>query len=955
MSSITVPIFRNAEVLIVGSSLAAVAAALEIRQTGQSVLLVSDLSYMGSDLAGHLKLWPGDWVTSEPVLQRIFSDSGELPVRPGVIKRVLEEELLKAGVEFLFQSRPVALLRDEAGHMGGVLLATRTSLLGVTCRSLVDASEGGLLAHLADVPLQKRHGTTSVTEWTVLGRGKPDSWPGSLEELKPSFVQNQAEGETTYRAFRLGVDSSVLGEDPRAAEHIARSMLVDESVLITADLLVRPGISMRDVSGGPVASVTQLESDHLQPFPGLWLLNTLLPVSAEGLEALFDPAQSMAFGRRVGQAIAAQSTRPASSEDLLPASNGNEVGDFRFAPAFLRKSQGSLTFPLWGFPLMGDYDVVVSGGGTGGAPAGIAAARSGASTLVLEMQHGLGGVGTLGLISSYWFGNRTGFTAELDREVSRYDSWSRSNDGSGWSTEVKSRVYHRLLQDAGGTAWIGTFVFGVQMEGDKITGLLVSTPYGCGLVRTGAVVDATGDSDVAAAAGAPCRQIGAEHLAVQGSGLSPRVHPGAQYQNSDHTFIDDTDPIGVTSAYVQARAKYPAAFDTASILNTRERRQIIGEAEISPLDILAGRTFPDTVYIARSNFDTHGFTVHPVFMLGTPDHEPMRAQVPYRCLLPKQIDGVLVTGLGMSAHRDALPLLRMQADVQNQGYAAGLAAAESARTNVAPRHLDIRALQYKLVEKGILEPANLDHEDSFPMSSSALQEAVEGDWENLVNLAVLLAHPEETREPLRRILNEDPDLRKRADAARILGMMGDDTAAPVLQDIIKVSPWDEGWNFRGMGQFGASMSRLDTVILALGRTGDSTGADVVESKIHDLNEQASFSHCRAVALAAALLPDARLAQAIEGLLGKPGLRGHALTELETLQAQATSDPNETDPRNLSLREIYLAMGLYLAGDPNGVGREILESYTLDLRGHLARYAKALLAQNDRELLRQRLA
>ncbi len=953
MSSISVPVYRNTDVLIIGSSLAAVAAALEIKLAGNSVMLVSDLPYIGSDLAGTLQLWPGEWAEADPLLQAIFAESSSLPVRPGVIKRKLEEALLRADVSFLFQSRPVALLRDESSHVGGVLLASRTSLLGVTCRSVIDASDHGLMIRLAGLPVQSREVASSITEWIVLGKGVPASWPGSIEEIHPSFVQEQTEGTTPYRAFRLGIDSSLLGEDPRSTEHVARSLLVDENVLVTADLLVRPCTEMLATRGGVVESLGQLSASQLQPAPGLWVLNRLLPVSAASLGEWSHPAKAITFARQFGQDVVSQSTRPSSG--LYPESGGAQCGEFQFAPVFLRETMGTLTFPLWGFPDFGDYDVVVSGGGTGGAPAGIAAARSGVSTLVLETQHGLGGVGTIGLISSYWFGNRAGFTAELDEEVSRHDSWSRSKEGAGWSTEVKSRVYHRMLQKAGGRAWLGTFVFGVKMEGDKVVGLLVSTPFGCGLVNTCAVVDATGDSDVAAAAGAPCRQIGAEHVAVQGSGLSPRVHPGAQYQNSDHTFIDDTDPIGVTSAFVQARAKYPDAFDTASIVNSRERRQIIGEAEISPLDILAGRTFPDTVYIARSNFDTHGFTVHPVFMLGTPDHDPIRAHVPYRCLIPQKVDGVLVTGLGMSAHRDALPLLRMQADVQNQGYAAGVAAAESAKTGVVPRKIDTRQLQRKLAEIGIIEPANLEQGDSFPLSRDVLQKAVEGDWGNLVNLAILLAHPEETREPLRQILNDDPDSQKRAHAARILGMMGDPAAARTLLEIVNTSAWDEGWNFRGMGQFGASMSLLDQAIIALGKTREPRAREAIEAKILDLDGDAAFSHCRAVALSAAMLPHAELAEALERLLEKPGMRGHALPALRTLQSQATSDPNETDSRNLSLREIYLAMGLYLSGDPNGIGREILESYSLDLRGHFARYAKALLAQTNLELLRERLA
>ena len=46
-------------------------------------------------------------------------------------------------------------------------------------------------------------------------------------------------------------------------------------------------------------------------------------------------------------------------------------------------------------PVLGQYDVVVMGGGTAGAPAGISAAMHNAKTLVLDYLHGLGGIATL--------------------------------------------------------------------------------------------------------------------------------------------------------------------------------------------------------------------------------------------------------------------------------------------------------------------------------------------------------------------------------------------------------------------------------------------------------------------------------------------------------------------------------------------------------------------------------
>ena len=57
-------------------------------------------------------------------------------------------------------------------------------------------------------------------------------------------------------------------------------------------------------------------------------------------------------------------------------------------------------------PVLGRWDVVVVGGGTSGAPAALGAARSGARTLVIEYLDELGGVGTAGMISTYWYGLR---------------------------------------------------------------------------------------------------------------------------------------------------------------------------------------------------------------------------------------------------------------------------------------------------------------------------------------------------------------------------------------------------------------------------------------------------------------------------------------------------------------------------------------------------------------------
>ena len=933
-SPASIPVFQDVDVLIVGASSGAVSAALEVHAAGKTAMVAGDRSYFGEETAGALELWPGGIDRSDPLVRAIFPADGM--AYPASLKRTLDSALLDAGIPFLFMCRPVAVLRDQAGCMAGAVLAARTSLFAVRCKVLVDATRFGLVARLAGLPLHPRQAMPQDFGWTVLADKIPAGWEGRSEPVGTPFVCGK-EGRS-FSAFQLRADQPQGSGDLLAFEHKLRAQLLDPSVFLSADALpaVVPEFYGSEVSANDPAG---LADAAFHPSPGLILLSGLLPLDDPGQLDRID-VQVM-VGRRAGK-IAAASIRPGGvSGELVASTGGSQAGNFGFAPAFLRRETGRLEVSL-AFPSLGNWDVVVAGGGTGGAPAGISAARSGAKTLVLEIQHGLGGVGTLGLISLYYFGNRVGFTEEVDEVLEKLDPETHKK-GSAWSPELKMAAYHRMLEDAGGTAWLGSFAFGVQMDGPRVAGVLVSTPFGCGLIEAGCVVDATGSADVAAAAGAPCRVIGADHVAVQGVGLSARAHPGVRYQNSDHNFIDDSDPEGVTHAYVNARAKFPEAFDTSPLVDSRERRQIRGDIELSPLDMLAGRTFPDTLFTAISNFDTHGFVIHPVFLAVSPNKKPISAHVPFRCMLPQGIENLLVTGLGMSAHRDAIPVIRMQADVQNQGYSAGLAAATAARTNTPLRRLDIRDLQRQLVKAGVLAADVPTHEDSFPMSPEAIREAAEGDLSGLMNVAILLSHVEAGKPLLLEILRDKSDPSRRLDAAVLLGLMGEAEAVPVLSAAIDSMSWDEGWNYRGMGQFGASMSRLDVLIAAMSCKPSEEAVKVVVDKIRTLESTSHFSHSRAVAMFAAAAGGERLASALAEFLRKPGIQGHAHLDSASVVANANSDSTETEARNLSLRELHLARGLFLAGDVDSLGREILTQYANDLRGHYARHARAILA------------
>ncbi|MCJ8336174.1 MAG: hypothetical protein MJH10_18385, partial [Epibacterium sp.] len=60
------------------------------------------------------------------------------------------------------------------------------------------------------------------------------------------------------------------------------------------------------------------------------------------------------------------------------------------------------------------------------------------------------------------------------------------------------------------------------------------------------------------------------------------------------------------------------------------------EATLEPIDFIRGHRFPDTVYRAASNFDTHGFIIHPQFLIMPPDHDKLSVEVPLGCMLAQR-------------------------------------------------------------------------------------------------------------------------------------------------------------------------------------------------------------------------------------------------------------------------------------------------------------------------------
>ena len=865
------------DVVVTGGSTMGVAAAASAAEAGAKVLLVEPGAYLGTDLAGKLRLnertFRGDWPPSEALdtqLYRAFMDPvGEIGVvTPLRIKQICDRKLLDKRVPFRTWTYPVGVARDKDGEFAGLVVVSRNGLETIGAKTLIDATEFGRLAEKA--------GST----FTAFKPGKV-SFRRNLVRADPKRLETRdvevEMSDFSSRGFA-------------AAEQAARDATWEKDMLDAADTL-------------EIVENRQLVKDA----KFVWTVGLY-----SATNNLF---QSISGGETAGQAAAL-------------AAKG-------------RKTPDAVRWDTVSAPDTVTCDVLVAGAGTAGAPAAIAAARAGMKTVVCDPLYRMGGVMTDGLIDCYCYGLRIGFTTEIDKGVKEMNATVRGVGKAEW--------FRRAAREAGAEVWFGAMVVALEKKGDRVASAMVAFADGSvRRVEAKCTIDATGNADLAAMAGEETEFIDGTELSLQGAGSTAKVL-GRTYMNTDCGFVDDTDAEDLMNFTLRARQSMGAyAWDQSQVVNSRERRRMHGVAYVTPQDVIMNRTYPDIIARTYSNFDTHGQTIGAQFFIEAPHAaKPITVNLPYGCILPKKTDGLLVIGLGMSAHRDAMPILRMQPDVQNQGWAAGTAAALAVKSGVAPRAIDVKALQKQMIEKGILDESVLTLKDSFPLSDATLAQAAKTIDDGYKGLAELLT------DPARAI----PLLKQNAGlpSAHVLAMLGDGTKAQQLADAVAATnAWDEGWNYRGMDQFGRSVSWIDSYLIALGRAKAACALKPLLDKAAKLTAKDEYSHFRAVALCAEGLGDKAAVPALSALLKKGGVGGHAQRPVakagvvaipEYAYWQCGNRGIADKERSDCLRELCVARALYnLGDDAKKSGERALRAYAADPRKAYANHAKKVLGR-----------
>ncbi|MFP4176112.1 MAG: FAD-dependent oxidoreductase [Candidatus Brocadiia bacterium] len=942
-----IQIVEEHDVAVAGGSVRAVAAAVEAARCGCRVFLAAPRSYLGEDLCGTLRMWPRDEAAdSGEITSAIFAEG--IPARPMHVKKVLEKFLLEAGVSFMLCSCPTGVLRSADGKVSGLVIAGRSGHHGIAAGAVIDATEFAVVARDAGadfVPLDGATTGNSLHRRIVVARNAKGA---------ERRMQLATDPELSY--FEHTVDLDAASTDPVSVarqEQIARDRTYRKGQIRAAEKLHRvPADKVLCRGDGPRADeLSAVKTGCLEPV-GTENLYVLGPrAEVEHGVRLMEPGMGEAWGRaagtRVGEAVSGN-RRPPAKVAVSAVTGPSIAGGVRtdhgagFRSVKTSRDQCQEVEDRRMFPLLASCDVVVVGGGTSGACAAIGAARGGAQVLVLEYQEGPGGTGTVGMIGRPYHGRQAGFADEVPFP------------GDDYTTEDKMEWFRRQIAAEEGEIWTRALVCGAWVQEDRVRGVHVVTPAGGGLVEADTVVDSTGNADVAVAAGAD-HFYGDEprDIAVQGAGLPVRPLESS-YVNTDYLLVEESDMVDTARAFTGARlAIEDDAYDVGPMLQVRERRRVVGEHVLSYLDQIAERTYPDSVVYSGSDYDSHGYPSLPYFAL-LPHDDQSRNQnhpapggtcyTPYRCLLPRGLEGILVTGTGISMHRDATAMVRMQHDLHNQGYAAGAAAAMALRNDKKLTEINVRELQRHLVEIGSLPEEVLDHTDAFPMSAQDIEDAVD-DYGNAANpseagrpLAIILSHPEVAYPRLKEAF-DGADEPAKTNYAKVLGVFGESELTPCLAEKLRaVDVWDEKIMQGRMAEYAHLPTPTDGLILALGYSGGEGALEAVLEKLRMLDAGVTLSHHRAVALALEALENKAAAEPLARLLEKPGMSGHAMTELVPLP----NTPPSERRREPALREIVLARALFRCGDCEELGERVLREYLRDLRGLFRRHAATVL-------------
>ena len=409
-------------------------------------------------------------------------------------------------------------------------------------------------------------------------------------------------------------------------------------------------------------------------------------------------------------------------------------------------------------PITHRCDVLVVGGGFAGVAAALAAARAGAKVLIVEKSNCLGGAAVNCLVNPfmpYWTemdGKRVDLSAGIFKEIhDRLEHHNAMSKESFLEEELKY-ILNEMVAEANIDLLFHAYIFKVEKCDEHIASIVVATKSGEMQIEANYFIDATGDAQLAYLAGCPtalgresdhlcqpmtlCFRLGnvdvekfyasreklkiahAQSLAA-GELINPRenilvfktpIHNVLHFNTTRVVRKNPTSPVEVTEAEVLARQQVYEIYEfmkkhadglensflmmTAAEIGVRESRMIVGDYVLTEQDCRNCVKFDDGIAACNYDIDIHNpegtGTSHYYFPAGE------YYTIPYRSLIPKSAENLLVAGRCISSDHGAQASYRIMPVVCCIGEAAGSAVGLAVKQNCTVREIDVKELQNEL-------------------------------------------------------------------------------------------------------------------------------------------------------------------------------------------------------------------------------------------------------------------
>ncbi|MBQ6924965.1 MAG: FAD-dependent oxidoreductase [Kiritimatiellae bacterium] len=349
-----------------------------------------------------------------------------------------------------------------------------------------------------------------------------------------------------------------------------------------------------------------------------------------------------------------------------------------------------------------------------------------------------------------------GLFTEIHDALNEDGLYSEARSWIAFNEESLKVILDRKMAEAGVRVLFHATLCGVRTEGRRLVSASFATVGGVLTFEAGTFIDATGDATLSVYAGVPCRlgrpadslcqpmtlcfrvcNVDTEDfwkhhkeindlykkLQAEGKIKNPRENvlvfgtriPGVLHFNTTRVVKHDpTDAFSVSEAEAIAREQVlemvrflKSNFDccrnaylvsTAASIGVRESRMIEARHVLDQDEIVAGTHFDDGIAAGNYDIDIHSpdgsGTSHYYFPAG------VYYTIPYRSLLPKDFDNLVVAGRCIGATHEAQASIRIMPICICIGEAAGTAAALAKKAGVAAADVDTDALRARLREKG---------------------------------------------------------------------------------------------------------------------------------------------------------------------------------------------------------------------------------------------------------------